>query len=349
MTFPQGSRRALAVVTFAAAAYLAVPAHAQDAPKPTPIRIGVLQYGTVNWELDAMTRNGFDKANGVAVGIVPFAGEQASNVALQAGDVDMIVSDWLWVSRQRATGADYTFAPYSTSVGSIMVPAKSPIASLADLKGKKLGVAGGPLDKNWLLIKALAKQQYGVDLAAENDIAYAAPPLLAAKAQSGELDAVLNYWHYAARLEAKGFRTLLSGTDAAIRMGTGGPVAAIGWTFRDSFAKDQPQAIAGFLAADAATKALLKSSDAEWETLRPLTRAEDDKTLTTLRDRYREGIPSRSAADERKDTETLYKLLAGIGGEKLVGPSATLVDGTYWAGSIQGAGEGAGAVAAKPQ
>ena len=336
---------ALAVTAFSTPAI--TDAQAQESPKPAPIRIGVLQYGTVNWELDAMTRNGLDGKNGVAVEIVPFAGEAASNVALQAGAVDMIVSDWLWVSRQRATGADYTFAPYSTSVGSIMVQAHSKIESLADLKGKKLGVAGGPLDKNWLLIQALARKQDGLDLSAESDIVYAAPPLLAAKAESGELDAVLDYWHYAARLEAKGFRTLLSGTEAAMTMGASGPVAAIGWTFHDSFAKAHPRAIAGFLAADAATDDLLKTSDAEWQKLRPLTRAEDDKTLTTLRDRYREGIPTRSAAAERKDAETLYGLLADIGGEKLVGPSRTLVDGTYWMGPTAESKAGTGQAEAK--
>ena len=87
-----------------------------------PIRVGVLQFGTVNWELNAMKRGGLDKAEGVEVEIVPFAGEDATNVALQAGDVDVIVSDWLWVSRQRASGSDLTFVPYSSSVGAIMVP-----------------------------------------------------------------------------------------------------------------------------------------------------------------------------------------------------------------------------------
>ena len=35
-----------------------------------------------------------------------------------------------------------------------MVPAQSPIARVADLKGRKLAVAGGPIDKSWLLLQA---------------------------------------------------------------------------------------------------------------------------------------------------------------------------------------------------
>ena len=311
-------------------------AAAQDGGKLEPLRVGVLKFGTVNWELDTMTRNGIDAKHGVDVEIVPFASEDASNVAFQAGDVDVIVTDWLWVSRERQNGADFTFSPYSTSVGSLMVPGDSDIHDLADLKGRKIGVAGGPLDKNWLLIQALAKRESGIDLASAADVVYGAPPLLTEKAKSGELDAVLNFWHYAARLEAAGFRTLISGTDAATKMGASGPVAAIGWVFRNSFARKHPKAIEGFLAADQETDQLLKSSDEAWTALEPLVRPENRKTLETLRDRYRQGIPSRSVEAEAKDAAKLYEVLATIGGERLVGPGETLAKGTFWTGPKDG-------------
>ncbi len=88
---------------------------------------------------------------------VELANPEAGKIALQAGAVDMIVTDWIWVSRMRSEGKDFTFYPYSTASGSLMVPEKSAIRSLADLKGKRLGIAGGELDKNWLLLQALAK------------------------------------------------------------------------------------------------------------------------------------------------------------------------------------------------
>ena len=40
-------------------------AAAEDDTAHAPVRIGVLKYGTVNWELDAMKRAGLDAANGV--------------------------------------------------------------------------------------------------------------------------------------------------------------------------------------------------------------------------------------------------------------------------------------------
>ena len=66
-----------------------------------PIRIGVLKFGTVSWELDVIREHGFDTEAGISIAPVALATSQATQVALQARDVDMIVVDWLWVSRQR--------------------------------------------------------------------------------------------------------------------------------------------------------------------------------------------------------------------------------------------------------
>jgi NitT/TauT family transport system substrate-binding protein len=295
------------------------------------VRIGALKFGTVNWELAAMKANGLDTANGIAVEVVHFAGEDASNVAFQAGEVDVIVSDWLWVSRLRSEGEDVTFAPYSSSVGALMVRPESGIGTLADLKGKRIGVAGGPLDKNWLLIQGLARRDLGRDLAADNEIVYGAPPLLSEKAEQGELDAVLSFWHFCARLEAKGFVRLVSGEDAAAALGSVGPVAALGYVFREGWASEHPKAAAGLIRASQATKSLLKSSDAEWERLaREGVIKDEGAAFAALRDRYREGIPARPVEEEEVDAAALYAILADLGGEKLVGPSPVMAPGTYW-------------------
>src|SRR4028118_878436 len=65
------------------------------------VRIGVLKFGTVNWEVDAIRHNGFDRANGFELQVVELASNDATRVAIQAGAVDVIVSDWLFVARQR--------------------------------------------------------------------------------------------------------------------------------------------------------------------------------------------------------------------------------------------------------
>ena len=301
------------------------------ASEPT-IRVGVLKFGTVNWELKSMQHHGLDTANGFNLEIVPFAGGDATRIALLGGEVDVIVSDWLWVSGQRAAGRPLTFVPYSSSVGAIMVAQDSSIKSLVDLQGKNLGVAGGPLDKSWLLLQGMSQQENGVDLAAENDIAFGAPPLLAEKARDGELDAVLNYWHFNARLEAEGFRRLISAEDAANALGSSGPVAAIGYVFDEQWAVENPAA--AFVKASRETKQLLRESDEEWQRLADNGDIKDGpQALIVLRDRFREGIPARNHDEEVKDAGVIFEVLSKLGGKKLVGDADTMAEGTYWNGS----------------
>lgn len=294
------------------------------------VRVGVLKFGTVNWELSALKDNELDSKHGIDLEIVPYASGDATDIALQGGEVDIIVSDWLWVSRQRAAGADFTMSPYSSSVGAIMVPGDSPANSLADLKGMKIGVAGGPLDKSWLLLQGLAKQAHDLDLPGENEIVFGAPPLLAEKAKDGELDAVLNFWHYCARLEAEGFRELVSAEEASSALGAQGALSSIGYVFGEKWAKETGLADK-FLAASRETKMLLESSDEEWQKLSGAKVIKDGpEALLRLRDRYRAGIPRRNLQDEIADTQVIYKVLVELGGKKLVGDAPELVPGTFW-------------------
>jgi NitT/TauT family transport system substrate-binding protein len=70
---------------------------------------------------------------------------EAGKIALKGGAADVVVSDWLWVARERALGDNLVFYPYSSALGAVMVLANAQIRSVGDLKNKKLGIAGGPL------------------------------------------------------------------------------------------------------------------------------------------------------------------------------------------------------------
>ena len=309
---------------------------AQPANAPNKVTIGVLKFGTVSWVLDTIRANGLDKAEGIDLDIVPLASTQATTVGLQGGSVDIIATDWLWVSRERSGGGDFTFAPFTTALGAIMVPPNSPIKTLGDLKGKRLGVAGGPLDKSWLLLVAYALRTANLDLRKETTQEYGAPPLLAERAKQGELDAVLNFWPYAARLEAEGFTQLIGVEDVVSELGAKGEVAMVGYVFSESWAKQNLGAIQAFLRAAAKADELLATSDEQWDRLKPMMGENDptfnDKTFEALRRRYREGIPERSSAENESDAKMLYQFLRELGGEKLVGPGTELAPGTFWHG-----------------
>src|SRR3546814_18228660 len=116
------------------------------APAAETVRVGVLKYGTVNWEISIIQRHEMDVQHGFHLEVLELASDQATAVALQAGEVDIIVPDWLWVSRQRAEGKRYPFLPFSSSVGYLMVPPNSRIRVLAAITGNKIDALARPTE-----------------------------------------------------------------------------------------------------------------------------------------------------------------------------------------------------------
>jgi NitT/TauT family transport system substrate-binding protein len=302
---------------------------AADARAADTIRLAVQKTGTVAWELDVVRAHGLDRKHGLVIATIELASPEAGKIALRGGSADIVVSDWLWVSRERTLGAKLAFYPYSSALGAVMVPAASPIKTLAGLKGKKLAVAGGPIDKSWLLLQAAMKNE-GIDLKNESQIAYGAPALLAEKMVQGEMDATLNYWNFCAGLEARGFRRVAGVEDILPKLGANGRAAMIGYVFDEAWAAKNRDALARFIDATREAKEILATSDAEWERIAPLVGARGAATLAVYRDRYREGIPRRPPSDEEADARVLYRVLAAIGGPGLVGPAGELEPGTFY-------------------
>ena len=211
-----------------------------------------------------------------------------------------------------------------------MVHPDSGVNALKDLRGKRIGIAGGPVDKSWLLLQVYARRTLGMELTDLVEPVFAAPPLLNQLMLDGDLPAALNYWHYGARLKAAGMKPVLGVTDILPILGVDHAVPLLGWVFNTRWAEQNPTAIRAFLRASRAAKRLLAESDEEWDRLRPLIRAEDEATLHALRDGYRAGIPHCFGEAEIRAARAVFEIMAAEGGEALVGTAGTLSAGTFW-------------------
>ncbi len=305
-------------------AALALPARALDV-----VRIGFQTSGTFGWQLDVIRRHGLAAAADLDLQTTQLASPDAGKLALNGGTVDVAIVDWLWVARERALGMKLKFYPYSSAIGAVMTKDTSPLRELSDLAGRTLSVAGGPLDKSWLILQAAARRR-NIDIARKTTLQYGAPPLLFAKLQQSEADASLTYWNFCARLEAKGYRRLFDIRQAQLDLGLQEPVALIGYVFSEQFAAARPQAIERFLSVVRKANAILLASDQDWEALRPLMQADDEATFRAYRDRTREGLPRRSVKAEEADARTLFKTIAELSGSALVGPAKELDPDLYF-------------------
>ncbi len=301
---------------------------ANASEKPV-IRLGVLAFGTVNWELAALKNSGRLEKAPYQLLITPLATPQSGKIALQAGSVDMIVADWVWVSRLRSQGADFTFYPYSETSGGLVVAQNSEIQDLIDLSGKKLGIAGGELDKNWLLLQALGRAE-NLDLNQLVRKVYGAPPLLNQQLSQGRLDAVLTYWHFAARLEAKGYRQLLDGQQILARLGVKQRLPMLGYVFNRHWGGQHKTAVNQFFKDVAAARNQICETEPAWREILPLLKTQSTDEQRLLRKRYCQGRIKHWSPEKRPAAETVYQWFRKLSANKLTGSSGHIQPDTFW-------------------
>jgi NitT/TauT family transport system substrate-binding protein len=317
-------RMLLGALAVAASVCLASSAQAAD-----PLRIAVQKTGTASWEIEVIKTRGLDKAANLDIETIELASTDAAKVALMGGGADMIAEDWLWAARERALGGKLLFTPYSTTLGAVMAPKDSPVRRIADLAGRSIGVAGGPLDKSWLLLRAVALGS-GLDLTKKAQPSYGAPPLIAEKLVQGETETALEYWNFSADLEGRGFRRAIEMSDVEKALGASGAVAMTGYVFSEAFAASHKDVLRRYFTAAAEARKILAEDPSSWAPIKARLRLKDDAALAVYRQRYLEGVPKRSVAEEAADASVLYRRLAEVGGEALVGKAKELDAGLFY-------------------
>ena len=327
--FSKIGRRSVVAAAMAGALLLTTGASAQD----LVLSLGIQESGTAQWEVETIKALGLDKKHWLDLQLRPVADSKAGQIALQSGAVDVILSDFVWVSIQRNQGNMVTLVSHSLAVGGVMVDPASGIDSVDDLKGKTIAIGGGPVDKSWIVLQAYYASKTGGRLVDEVKAEYGAPPLVNELLAKGEADASLNFWQWNARAKAAGKVELLSVKQMLADMGVADQAPLLGWAFMDTTAEAKTDALKAFLDASFEAKQVLLTDDAHWETLKGVMNAADDESLfKQLRDDYRAGIVTAYDPGNIGAAQASFELMAKYGGAELVGDVPTLAEGTFWKG-----------------
>ncbi|MEZ5899096.1 MAG: transporter substrate-binding domain-containing protein [Hyphomicrobiaceae bacterium] len=309
-------RRHVLLMGAGAAAFALAPAGSRAA---SMVRLTSVKYGTVSWLIETIRQYDLDKKNGLDLQVVEVANNQAGPVALLAGEADVIVTDWTWALRLRSKGNDLKFSPYSSALGSLLVPKDSPIKTLADLEGKRVGVAGTSIDKSWVLLRAYGMKLLGKDLEKICQPVYGAPPLVTEEFRNGRLDACLNFWTYAARLTTEGAKQLLTVDDIIKALDVSPIPPLVGFVWSEQEVQANGVSIEPLLAAVADANQLLATSDEAWERIKPLVKPFSDAEFVALREYFRSGVPGPWTQAETASAGKLTQLLIELGDAELVG------------------------------
>lgn len=312
----QINRRELLATGAAAAAIVVLP---RSSFASNAVRLTSVKSGSVGWLIETIKAEGIDKKHRLDLKVIEVATNSAAPVALLAGEADVVVSDWTWALRQRSKGQDLKFSSYSSALGSVMVPKGSPVQSLADLEGKKIGVAGTGIDKSWILLRAYSTKVLGKDISKSADVVFGAAPLITEEFKSGRLDACLNFWTYAARLAGMGSRQLLSMSDVIKALDISPAPPLVGFIWSEKAVANGGVPVDKLLAAANDANAVLAKSDEAWERLKPLVKPSSDEEMAAIKAYFRSGITGPWTSEATSAAEKMTKLLIELGDTELVG------------------------------
>ena len=308
---------------------VALAGKAAAAAEPPTVRVGLQAGGTLSWVTYVIQRLGLDAARGIRVQSTSYATKQATEIALRAGEVDVVVDDFVGVTAMRRQGIPVrAIYPFSLATGGVVVRSDSPIRQVSDLRGKRIAVASLD-DKSWLILRALSVARHGFDLQRVAEVQAAAPPLMTQLLVRGDLDAAIPYWHFVARLVGTGrFRELISVPEMLAQLGLPTDLPILVIVARDGFVERNPAAAQAFLAAVEDAWSRLESDLALWDGILEtgLYQLDDRSLLASVRKRFADGIPRGWDDKTVRGLIELTDSLVKVAGARVVGVESVDAD-----------------------
>jgi NitT/TauT family transport system substrate-binding protein len=255
------------------------------------LNVGMEAVGTFSWINFAMEHYGIDEELGFDIETTSYATKQAKQLALQAGESDLVVDDITGVALWHEQGLPVKGVyPYSLATGGVVVRADSDIQSIEDLRGRTIA-ATDLGDKSLLVLRSLAVGEHGFDPQEDGEIVSAAPPLMAELLSRGEIDAAIPPWHFVARMVGTGnFREVVSAVDMLDQLGASPDLPILMVAARTDV---DPQLLTDYLAAMDMTIERMKGDDEIFQLIleEELYSLPDPSLFPQVIERWKAGVP----------------------------------------------------------
>jgi NitT/TauT family transport system substrate-binding protein len=181
--------------------------------------------------------------------------------------VDIGFGGFTTMATARSEGKDIiviygVFSP----VNMVFVRKGSPIKTLSDLKGKKLGVFGGPSSTTFAFLAVIARNWYGIDLFHDAQLVTAPAPALAELLGKGDIDAALLGTVESIETFAQDRYRVLVDLSAEYKTHQGGRAPAhVTVATNEEFAKTHPDIVRDYLKAYKNTLLYIHAHPEVWD------------------------------------------------------------------------------------
>src|SRR4051794_3302958 len=215
------------------------------------VQIGDLAQSLNEIGSRTMIDQGIDRKYGIAAEYRAYPTLDGLFTAIRGKDVDVGFAGWTAIAQFRGKGFPVTMIfPVGHGVTvDVIVPVASPIRSIADLKGKKIGSFAGAAGTATVLFRVITFKFHGFDPAKTSDLQFAGPGLLPTLLDKGEIDAAVMFDPLAAKLEGSGKYRSIGNLADDYKAGTGDDFLWIGYATNDDFMRAEPEALTTFTRA----------------------------------------------------------------------------------------------------
>ena len=266
-------------------------------------------------------RYGLDKKYGFDLQTIPAQTAQSAVVAIQSGGAEIGAWNWPDAVRMRTAGTKVMgIGPVMKWANTVVVPAKSTIQSIPELKAKKVGVIHRT-GLDWIVMRAVAQKIYGFNIESELTMQEGAVHLLRGLIEQGQLDATIMYNDFTPGMVASGqYRQLLRIKDLVNQLSIPDAPYII-FATRLDYAATHPMNIKAFLAAYRDAIGIMNSDDAAWVEAAKTLKIVDPDIVGKFRDQTRSLFVPAFSPTAEADIRRTFDVLVGTSGPALFGMS----------------------------
>jgi NitT/TauT family transport system substrate-binding protein len=246
--------------------------------------------------------------------------------------VDIGYGGFTTMATARSEGKDIiviygVFSP----VNMVFVAKDSPIKTLTDLKGKKLGVFGGPGSTTFAFLAVLAKNWYGIDLFKEAELVTAPAPALAELLGKGDIDAALLGTVESIQTFARDRYRVLVDLSAEYKAHQGGRAPAhVTIATNETFARSHPDIVRDYLKAYRSALQYVRDHPEVWNEYAASIKMDDAAERALLREKMGANLVEQWDAEQIALQNDYLKLVHNIiGASVLKAVPADLIRNDY--------------------